>query len=172
MSPTPDSLSSFRELSTACLVLSIVIAVYYFLYSQTATFELVNGKKKYELSTSRAKGNFVKNAYSILSQRLQTVPGKPFRVIADVGEVTILPPEYAHEIRNDERFSFTKAAYRVSRENLDLSCELSKTYSVVLCTPPWDGRIRGRDERNTPHETHCATPTYSSIGESNKRCIR
>ncbi|KAF1921226.1 cytochrome P450 monooxygenase [Ampelomyces quisqualis] len=94
------------------LLFASLIVTYIVLYPKPVAFDLVNGKTAFELFNRRSKANFVKNAYGIISDRLQKVPGKPFRVLADVGEVTILPPEYAHQIRNDERFSFTKAAYR------------------------------------------------------------
>ncbi|KAM0266895.1 hypothetical protein ACHAPA_006464 [Fusarium lateritium] len=40
------------------------------------------------------------------------VPGKPFRIIGDVGEIFILPSKYAYEIRNHDQLSFTMAAYK------------------------------------------------------------
>jgi hypothetical protein len=36
-------------------------------------------------------------------------PGQPFRIITDLGEVVILPPELADEIRNEPKLSFSAA---------------------------------------------------------------
>jgi len=104
---------AYDPLLSPLVMVSILAVTYILLYSKTTVFDLVNGKTGYEISAARAKSNFLRNARKILSDRLNKVPGKPFRVLADIGEVTILPPDYAHEIRNDERFSFTKAAYKV-----------------------------------------------------------
>lgn len=39
-------------------------------------------------------------------------PGLPYRVITDCGEVIMLPPQLADEIRNQPNLSFSKALYR------------------------------------------------------------
>lgn len=67
---------------------------------------LVNPKKTFEVSSSRVKQEFVRNARCIVRRALDAFPGKCFRVVGDTGEMTILPVEYANAIRNDERFGF------------------------------------------------------------------
>ncbi|KAF2129175.1 GA14-synthase [Dothidotthia symphoricarpi CBS 119687] len=104
----PPQTSLFSTILATCLI----IIVYLVLYIEPPNLDLVNGKGAFELTDVRVKKDFVRNAYKIITDRLNSVPGKPFRVIADIGEVTILPPEYAHEIRNDVNFSFTKAAFQ------------------------------------------------------------
>ncbi|KAF5983389.1 gibberellin cluster-GA14-synthase [Fusarium bulbicola] len=37
---------------------------------------------------------------------------KPFRIMGDVGELHILLPKYAYEVRNNEKLSFTMAAFK------------------------------------------------------------
>lgn len=106
--------------SSLVFLICIVIA-YLLLYTESTEIDLVNNKSILDIWSFHVKANFVRNAYDIITERLKAAPGKPFRVTADVGEVTILPPEYAHEIRNDERFSFTKAAYPV---NVDIDSSL------------------------------------------------
>ncbi|GAO19702.1 hypothetical protein UVI_02064330 [Ustilaginoidea virens] len=73
---------------------------------------LVNGKRWFELSNVRCRRNFIHRAGEMMRQQLDRSPRSPFRVLADVGEVLILPPEYAHEIRNNNQLSFTKAAFK------------------------------------------------------------
>lgn len=49
-----------------------------------------------------------------MKQAESLYPGQPFRIITDLGEVVILPPELADEIRNENRLSFSAAAMVVS----------------------------------------------------------
>ncbi|KAF9773798.1 hypothetical protein IL306_008326 [Fusarium sp. DS 682] len=64
-----------------------------------------------------AAGNFVKLSREILAKARSLFPDEPFRLMTDWGEVLILPPEFADEIRNDPRLSFSKAAMQVSNRN-------------------------------------------------------
>ncbi|KAI8648050.1 Gibberellin cluster-C20-oxidase [Fusarium sp. Ph1] len=59
---------------------------------------------------NRTRRNFVKLSREILAKARSRFPDQPFRLITDWGEVLILPPEFADEIRNDPRLSFSKAA--------------------------------------------------------------
>ncbi|KAF4429605.1 gibberellin cluster-C20-oxidase [Fusarium austroafricanum] len=54
--------------------------------------------------------DFVKLSRDILAKARSLFPDQPFRLMTDWGEVLILPPEFADEIRNDPRLSFSKAA--------------------------------------------------------------
>lgn len=85
--------------------------------STTSALDLLNQKQIFEITSVRVKREFLEDAFRIITNRSKAIPGKSFRVIADVGEVTIIAPEYAHEIRNDERFSFTKAAFQVGSKH-------------------------------------------------------
>ncbi|PNP74701.1 hypothetical protein FNYG_12037 [Fusarium nygamai] len=60
--------------------------------------------------TGKTRRNFVKLSREILAKARGLFPDEPFRLITDWGEVLILPPEFADEIRNDPRLSFSKAA--------------------------------------------------------------
>ncbi|KAH6956090.1 cytochrome P450 monooxygenase [Fusarium avenaceum] len=60
--------------------------------------------------TNRARRNFVKLSKEILAKARTLFPDQPFRLMTDWGEVLILPPQFAAEIRNDPRLSFSKAA--------------------------------------------------------------
>lgn len=63
----------------------------------------------------------MKLSREILAKARNLFPDEPFRLITDWGEVLILPPEFADEIRNDPRLSFSKAAMQVSATNKTLS---------------------------------------------------
>ncbi|KAF4341566.1 gibberellin cluster-GA14-synthase [Fusarium beomiforme] len=73
---------------------------------------MVNGKKPGEFSSVRAKKDFMVGARQLIAKGLALSPDKPFRIIGDVGELFILQPKYAHELRNSDKVSFTKAAYK------------------------------------------------------------
>jgi hypothetical protein len=80
---------------------------------QSSPFPLINGRKPFELSTIRPKKEFLFGGKQILLKGLKQAAGKPFRVIAEIGEVTVLPPKYAYEIRNREDLSSAKATAKV-----------------------------------------------------------
>ncbi|KPM42340.1 Dihydromonacolin L monooxygenase LovA [Neonectria ditissima] len=120
-----DGLDGFTQQSDMAQTLSLVavaviimayglqrLAFYLFTLLKPSAFPLINGKKRWELSNVRSKTDFMLRARAMIAERLGKFPGQPFRVIADVGEILILPPKYAHEIRNHDDMSFTQAAFK------------------------------------------------------------
>ena len=97
--------------SILALMLTFVIR---YLQVSRLTLPLINPKKLLELSSYRAKMDFVANAREMMQGGFRLTGNKPFRVIADIGVVTVLPPQSAHEIRNDERLSFIMHTYTVT----------------------------------------------------------
>ncbi|KAL0934388.1 cytochrome p450 monooxygenase [Colletotrichum truncatum] len=71
----------------------------------------LNPKKRFEWSSARAVGHFIANARKMLYDTANSLSGKPFRVLNDIGDVIVLPPDFGQEIRNDKRFSFTQGLY-------------------------------------------------------------
>ncbi|CAH0042910.1 unnamed protein product [Clonostachys rhizophaga] len=57
----------------------------------------------------RAKRRFVTSSRELLSEARNTFPDRIFRIMTDLGEVMLLPHQFAEEIKNDHRFSFTTA---------------------------------------------------------------
>ncbi|KAF5024598.1 hypothetical protein F66182_3361 [Fusarium sp. NRRL 66182] len=98
---------------TSASAIAIITLVLFFLETwKPSPFPLVNGKKGLEFSNLRPKKEFTARARDIIAERLAKVPDLPFRVMGDVGEITILPPKYAYEIRNHDDLSFTQAAFK------------------------------------------------------------
>lgn len=61
----------------------------------------------FELTAACVKKEWLMKACDIIQHGCQAFPGCPFNMIAaDVGLMTILPPEYANEIRNNLDLSF------------------------------------------------------------------
>ncbi|RSL91041.1 hypothetical protein CDV31_015562 [Fusarium ambrosium] len=72
---------------------------------------LLNPRKPYELSDGPAKAGFVANGHGIVADWFKKNPEKSMRLISDTGEITVLPPSRAQEIRNEKRLSFTAFTY-------------------------------------------------------------
>ena len=54
-------------------------------------------------------------------QRAESLyPGQPFRIVTDLGEVVMLPPELADEIRNEPNLSFSAAIAIVCLNDLGI----------------------------------------------------
>ncbi|RSL80435.1 hypothetical protein CEP52_017386 [Fusarium oligoseptatum] len=68
---------------------------------------LLNPRKAHELSDGRLKAGFMVNGHHMVADWFKKNPERPMRLISDAGEITVLPPSRAREIRNEKRLSFT-----------------------------------------------------------------
>ncbi|KAF4472123.1 putative cytochrome P450 monooxygenase (lovA) [Fusarium albosuccineum] len=96
----------------AVLVLAVAPAIRSLTLSRKAkgqTVPLANPSGSL-LGSNKTRRNFVKLSREILAKARGLFPDQPFRLMTDWGEVLILPPEFADEIRNDPRLSFARAA--------------------------------------------------------------
>ncbi|KAG6061376.1 hypothetical protein E4U16_005094 [Claviceps sp. LM84 group G4] len=117
---------------------TILALLYGFQWLKPRPFRLINGRKFGELTNVRAKKEFVFGARKLIAKGLALVPGSPFRVIGDVGEILILPPKYAYEIRNHDHLSFTKAAFKLTLVTEPVSDECSSVLdSIYTNNPDW-----------------------------------
>ncbi|KAF4341567.1 putative cytochrome P450 monooxygenase (lovA) [Fusarium beomiforme] len=78
-------------------------------FSKESTVPLANPPDSI-FGTNKSRRNFVKLSREILAKARDLFPEEPFRLMTDWGEVLILPPQFADEIRNDPRLSFSRAA--------------------------------------------------------------
>lgn len=78
----------------------------------------VNPSNIWDFRRSRQKLEFVQNSKGLLHKGQQTFKGRPFRVKSERGDVTILPYDMAHGIRNEPSLSFDLAVYDVSRPSI------------------------------------------------------
>ncbi|KIL86300.1 hypothetical protein FAVG1_10698 [Fusarium avenaceum] len=106
-----DMLRSNKK-SMSLSLLAVLLGFLCLKWLRPSPFRIINGKKPGELTNIRAKKEFMIGAQGLIAKGLEMVPGKPFRIMGDVGEIFILPPNYAHEIRNHEQLSFTMAAFK------------------------------------------------------------
>ncbi|KAK7418725.1 hypothetical protein QQX98_003743 [Neonectria punicea] len=98
--------------SVTFAILTVFAAIWSIRWLKPSRFQLVNGKRLGELTNVRAKKEFMFGARQLIAKGLELAPGQPFRIMGDVGEIFILPPKYAYEIRNHDQLSFTKAAFK------------------------------------------------------------
>nr|CAP07651.1 P450 monooxygenase [Sphaceloma manihoticola] len=101
------------RVSVILLLTTVVLLLVFSLKARKKSLlPLVNGNRWTDPLGIEAKKKFMTSARSIIAEQLEKAPGKPFRVVSDVGELVVLPPEFAPEIRNHKDFSFTMAAYK------------------------------------------------------------
>lgn len=74
----------------------------------------VNPSNMWDLRHSRQKLEFVHNSKGLLHKGQEAFKGRPFRVRSERGDVTVLPYDMAHQIRNEDSLSFDLAVYDVS----------------------------------------------------------
>lgn len=80
-----------------------------FLFSQMSSkskLPHLNPQKPLEFTETRCKKDFVANSRAMLDGWFNRHSDKAARIISDAGEVIVLPPGLAHEMRNDKRLSF------------------------------------------------------------------
>ncbi|KZL81200.1 cytochrome p450 monooxygenase [Colletotrichum incanum] len=86
----------------------LVVLFVYSMQSSKLNIPSINQKKRFELTNSRPKRNYLINARGIIRQWFSKNPNKPTRLISDMGETIVLPPSMANEIRNNNHLSFTE----------------------------------------------------------------
>lgn len=62
----------------------------------------------------KSRLDFMKNGMSTLKKEVERHPSQPFRMPADLGEVTVLPPDYAAYLRNLTDLDFREVITKVS----------------------------------------------------------
>ncbi|KAL1636608.1 hypothetical protein SLS58_009731 [Diplodia intermedia] len=91
------------------VLVALLAATLFFLSRKPSTnsdFPLINPRKFHDIGGIRAKLSFVFNARHLLALGVRTP--RPFRLLTDIGELTVLSARYANEIRNDPRLSFAE----------------------------------------------------------------
>jgi hypothetical protein len=94
----------------------------------------LNPRKALELTETRCKKDFVANSRAMLDGWFHSHSDQPARVIGDAGEVIVLPPGLAHEMRNDPRLSFGGWVVKVSNylPHLTLCMLRSCTHGLLM----------------------------------------
>ncbi|KAL6229228.1 hypothetical protein BDW75DRAFT_245921 [Aspergillus navahoensis] len=94
--------------SVAVVGLLLLGGIYLFLNSPS--YPVVNGKRPSELRIIHAQKRFLSNARNLISSGLERWPA--FNLVTEAGYRLVLDPKYAQEIRSHEALSFGKATAR------------------------------------------------------------
>ena len=81
---------------------------------------MLNPNLPWELTSRRAKKEFISGAHQMIDSWFKKNPRKSAQVMADVGEMKVLPPHMADEIRNEDRLSFARWIFVVGFVDIPL----------------------------------------------------
>ena len=98
----------------------------------------LNPSHPLEPTTLRSKKEFFFNCRRMLAKWASTSPDQPVRLITgDAGELVLLPPEFANEIRNDSRLSFSRFVAQVCvPENMPVPAVAPMATDRATAPPP------------------------------------
>lgn len=88
---------------------------------KVAGLPIVDQGQWWDVFNLQPKFNFYLDGRRGLENAYQKACGKPFRMLGIGALVTILPPEYADEIRNDKNLDFSKVVSKVGSSVLSSS---------------------------------------------------
>jgi hypothetical protein len=74
----------------------------------------LNPRRPFELTAERAKRFYYHDCRSLLRSWFNSHPNEPAQLITDYGNMTVLPPSMANEIRNNPKLSFSDFSADVS----------------------------------------------------------
>ncbi|CBF80737.1 hypothetical protein AN8530.2 [Aspergillus nidulans FGSC A4] len=101
-----DSLSLSNSQSIAG-VLALLLLSGIYVYLNSPSYPVVNGKRPWELRIIHAQKRFLSNARDLIDSGLARWPA--FHLVTEAGYRLVLDPKYANEIRSHEALSFGKA---------------------------------------------------------------
>lgn len=104
-----------------CLFLSWKVLSSSFGGPKAAGLPIVDQGQWWDVFNLQPKFNFYLDGRRGLENAYQRACGKPFRMLGIGALVTILPPEYADEIRNDKNLDFSKVVSKVGSPVLSSS---------------------------------------------------
>ena len=161
---------SAKPLPFVVMVIAFMAVSLSFRFLSRSDIPHLNPRAPLEFSDARSKQQFVSGARGMLAKWFASNPDKPVRVIADYGEVTVLPPGMANEIRNDERLSFSSWVFDAfhahlpgfegfregSRESHILQSVILRDLTKQLSKSP--SRVLKRDWKNNSPQDKVTEP--------------
>ncbi|EHK15781.1 uncharacterized protein TRIVIDRAFT_38198 [Trichoderma virens Gv29-8] len=98
---------------------AVIFLIYLYSGRKSTPLPLVNPSGRWELTRNRTNKEWLAKAKEIIMRGVESFPGKPFNMMAaDVGMTTVVPPEFAHEIRNNPNLSFVEFMAHLFFSNL------------------------------------------------------
>ncbi|KAM5357219.1 hypothetical protein ACJZ2D_016494 [Fusarium nematophilum] len=111
------ALSHVQPIHVATAVLVIILASRIINSMSKSSIPVINPPAWFEPKFIKELG-FIDHSMEILNNAKNRFPCKPFRVFTDGGEVIVLPPTFAHEIRNMPALNFRSAIMKDLHSNL------------------------------------------------------
>ncbi|KAK1561294.1 cytochrome P450 [Colletotrichum navitas] len=112
------------------LLLSIVTTVLTQLRRPSRKLPLVNKAPPLDFFGSTPAQKFTFNARRLFEEGRKKFPTQPYRMMTDVGEIIILPNEFAHDIRNERALNMPQALA------LNFQSQLSGFEGIAIATRP------------------------------------
>ena len=93
-----------------CFLLVVLALAIRRLLAPKPSAPLLNPRRFYELSDNGPVTRILNTTRKTIEDWFAKNPETPMRLICDLGEITVLPPSMADEIKKDSRLSFIKAS--------------------------------------------------------------
>lgn len=106
----------------------------------TNDLPVLNPKNWWEFTNRRRRAEFIKEGKRLFTLGRQKYPDSPYKLYTDWGEVVVLPPECAEELKNDTRLESLPIVREV--RSSPRSTRLG-TNDLIGCTQcnPWFRRV-------------------------------
>ncbi|KAF6781832.1 cytochrome p450 monooxygenase [Colletotrichum musicola] len=105
----PAGLPPSAVMTVVLLVIALPLVTKYF--QVKTSLPLVNPPKWFQLRAQKELG-FLEDGMETLRNSRAKHPNKPFRILTELGEIIVLPPEFAQTIRNLTTLNFRKAVMK------------------------------------------------------------
>ncbi|KAF1352010.1 hypothetical protein BDV97DRAFT_397066 [Delphinella strobiligena] len=96
-------------LLVSLVVVVVIIALLSISRSCSISVPIINPGKRLSFYNVDAKRAFLTGSKTLMSDARKLYPGQPYKIITDVGEVLVLPPTVAEEIRNNSDLNLARA---------------------------------------------------------------
>ena len=106
-----DVFSYPAKLIATSILLMVPIALQ--LLKRKSNIPVVNSPSWWQLRAQK-QIEWIRKGNEVLSEGRNKFPGKPFKVLTELGEIVTLPPQYAEIIKNDTTLNFRQAIVKVS----------------------------------------------------------
>lgn len=120
---SPEAHGGFTQAQPYSILLAIILgtlAIRHWLLHlpKTAKFPLFNPVKGVNLTDIAQRRHFAAHGAQILKEAETANPDRPFNIMTDTGEITVLPAMMADKLRNDPNLNFLTLAVEDTHSNL------------------------------------------------------
>ncbi|KAF9881451.1 cytochrome p450 monooxygenase [Colletotrichum karsti] len=102
------NLNIWSSLALGIVILSLFTTIPH-LRKPSRKLPCINPRQSLDLFNQKRKTLFLFNARKLMEDGRKQFAGQPYRLMTDVGETVVIPPEFVNDIRNDPNLSFMQA---------------------------------------------------------------